>query len=140
MNVRTLALGLVATLAWGCLGPTAGSIALPGLDHEVTAPLAFPAGKELSFPVHADGYDYSGGAYVLLDVTLLRGGVEVARMTCPGFELEGGAGCGSGATHLNGDCSLRVPPGGSDSIRVLATLGDQPVSASFEGLEVYVRD
>lgn len=132
--------GILFGLLYGCLGPTAGEVALPDLNREVEAALAFPAGKALAFAVHADSYDNAGGNYVMLDVTLVRKGQPVARMACAGFELEGGAGCGSGATHLNGDCAIVVPEGGSDAIRITATLADPLNSASFEGLAVYLRD
>jgi hypothetical protein len=123
-----------------CLEPTAGQVDLPGLDQPVEKKLSFAEGKELSFPVHVDSYDYAGGNYVVIDVTLLRGGAEVGRMSCQGFELEGGAGCGSGATHLNSDCSMKVPAGGADAIRAVAKLQDKSNRADFKGLSVYIRD
>jgi len=123
-----------------CLGPTAGQVDLPGLDTPIDKSLTFPAGKRLEFAVHADEYDYSGANYVLIEVTLLRAGVPVEKMACQGFELEGGAGCGSSATHANSSCTIRVPAGGSDAIRVIATLADKGNQASFKGLSVYIRD
>lgn len=140
MKGRQWVLGVACGLACGCLGPTVGSVELPGLDREVEAKLPLQAGKVLSFPVHADSYEYSGGNAVVLDVTLLRSGREVARVACAGFSLDGGSGCGSGATELNSDCALRVPEGGSDTIRVVATLADPSNTATFEGLAVYIRD
>ncbi|WP_437956002.1 hypothetical protein WME76_31670 [Sorangium sp. So ce119] len=135
---------VVAALGTGvllsCLGPTAGQVDLPGLDVPVEKAISFPAGKELEFPVHADRYEHSGGNHVRIEVTLLRGGAPVGAMACDGFELEGGAGCGSGATHMNSSCSMTVPAGGSDAIRVVARLADRSNSASFEGLSVYIRD
>ena len=133
------ALGIGA-LVLSCLGPTAGQVDLPGLDTPVEKALSFPAGKKLEFPVHADSYEYSGANYVRVEVTLLRGGAPVGTMACDGFELEGGAGCGSGATHLNGSCEMEVPAGGSDAIRVVASLADKGSSAKLEGLSVYIRD
>lgn len=134
--VAALALGLLLS----CLGPTAGQVDLPGLDTPVEKKLSFAQGKELEFPVHAESYEYSGANYVVIDVTLLRGGAPVATMACQGFELEGGAGCGSSATHMNSGCSMKVPAGGSDAIRVVARLQNPASTAKFKGLSVYIRD
>jgi len=123
-----------------CLGPTAGQVDLPGLDTPVEKPLAFPAGKDLSFAVHTGSYNYSGANNILIDVTLLRGGAPVEKMSCTGFRLEGGAGCGSSATHQNSGCMMKVPAGGSDAIQVVATLSNKSSKASFEDLSVYIRD
>lgn len=141
---RDRARAAVAALGVGvllsCLGPTAGQVELPGFDAPVEKALSFPAGKALEFPVHAESYEHSGANNVRIEVTLLRGGAPVDSMACDGFELEGGAGCGSSATHLNGSCAMTVPPGGSDAIRVVARLANRNNSASFEGLSVYIRD
>ena len=123
-----------------CLGPTAGEVPLSGLDAPAEKAISFPEGKELDFAVHTESYDYSGANHVIIEVTLLRGGAPVEKMACKGFELEGGSGCGSSATHMNSSCSLKVPPGGSDAIRVVATLEHKSRKAKFEGLSVYIRD
>ncbi len=133
------AAGLLGVLA-SCLEPTVGRVDLAGLDAPADKKLALPAGKHLSFAVHTDSYDHSGSNYVLVDVTLLRGGKPVGTMSCRGFEFEGGSGCGSSATHANSDCAMTVPAGGSDSIRVVATLEDKRNRASLKGLSVYIRD
>lgn len=133
--VATVVVGALAS----CLEPTAGEIPIPSLDKPAEKPLAFPAGTELSFAVHADEYEYSGYNEVMLDVTLLRGGAPVGSMRCAGFELEGGAGCGSGATHLNSSCSMKVPAGGSEAVRVVASLRDKGNTAKFKGLSLYLR-
>ncbi|WP_437678107.1 hypothetical protein [Sorangium sp. So ce131] len=127
-------------LLLSCLGPTAGQVDLPGLDTPVEKQLSFPAGKQLEFPVHTERYEYSGVNQVLIEITLLRGGAPVGNITCEGFDLEGSAGCGSSATHLNSGCSMEVPAGGSDAIRAVARLADRSGSAKFEGLSVYIRD
>ncbi|WP_437575131.1 hypothetical protein [Sorangium sp. So ce887] len=75
-----------------------------------------------------------------IEVTLLRGGAPVGVMACDGFALEGGAGCGSSATHLNSSCAMAVPAGGSDAIRVVARLVNKGSVARFQGLSVYIRD
>jgi hypothetical protein len=134
------AMALAALGAAGCLGPTAGTVELAGLDKPAEKPLAFPAGKKLEFPVHAESYDYTGKNWVVIDVTLLRAGAKVATMSCKGFELEGDAGSGSSVTNSNSDCTLTVPPGGSDAIRAVATLQDKSGKASFQGLAIYIRD
>jgi hypothetical protein len=131
-----------ALVAWGvasCLNPTVGQVDLPGLDAAFEKKLALPAGKALEFAVHAEEYENSGSNHVVIAVTLLRGGAPVGTMSCKGFELEG-SGCGSGATHLNSDCAMTVPAGGSDAIRVVARLEDPSAHASFKGLAVYIRD
>src|SRR5262245_37058473 len=124
-----VAIAGVVTFA-ACLGPTAGEVALPALDKSVEKPLGFAAGTELEFAVHVDDYEYSGANHILLDVTLLKSGNSVGTMHCAGVEFEGGAGCGSGATHLNSSCSMNVPAGGSDAIRIVASLEEktQPVT------------
>ncbi|WP_438015461.1 hypothetical protein WMF18_31950 [Sorangium sp. So ce315] len=136
--VVVAALGAVALLS--CLEPTAGQVDLPGLDVPVEKAIAFPAGKKLEFPVHADRYEHGGGNHVRIEVTLLRGGAPVGVMACNGFELEGGAGCGTSATHLSSACAMTVPAGGSDAIRAVARLANRNNAASFEGLSVYIRD
>ncbi|XXX74536.1 hypothetical protein WMF30_43500 [Sorangium sp. So ce134] len=137
---RAVLAALGALVVLSCLGPTAGQVDLPGLDVPVEKALSFPAGKKLEFPVHADRYEYSGVNDVRIEVTLLRGGAPVGSMACDGFELEGSAGFGSSATHLNGSCAITVPAGGSDAIRVVARLANRDNSASFDGLSVYIRD
>lgn len=141
---RGRARAVVAALGVGvllsCLGPTAGQVDLPGFETPVEKALSFPAGKELAFPVHADSYEYGGANNVRIEVTLLRGGAPVGVMACNGFELEGGAGCGSSATHLNSSCAMEVPAGGSDAIRVVARLVNKGSVAKFQGLSVYIRD
>jgi hypothetical protein len=49
------ALAVVIALA-SCLGPTAGEVPLAGLDKPAEKSLAFAAGTELGFAVHADKY------------------------------------------------------------------------------------
>lgn len=137
---RSFAVAFGIVISSSCLGPTVGQVDLPALDKAVDKKLVLPAGKQLSFAVHADRYDHSGSNYVVIDVTLLKDGKSVQTMSCRGFELEGGAGCGSGATHAYSDCAMTVPAGGSDAIRVIATLEDKANRASFDGLSVYVRD
>lgn len=139
-RTRAVVAALGVGVLLSCLGPTAGQVDLPGLDVPVEKAISFPAGKELEFPVHADRYEHSGWNHVRIEVTLLRGGAPVGAMACDGFELEGDAGCGSSATHLNGSCAMEVPGGGSDAIRVVATLADKGSSAKLEGLSVYIRD
>jgi hypothetical protein len=141
-DTRWFRRGAVTTLVLGfasCLQPTAGEIPLIALDTPAEKPLAFGAGTELDFAVHADEYEYSGMNQVMLDVTLLRAGTPVGTMRCAGFDLEGGSGCGSGATHLNSSCSIKVPAGGSDAVRAVATLRDKRNSAKFKGLSIYLR-
>jgi hypothetical protein len=131
-----------ALVAWGvasCLNPTVGQVDLPRLGAAFEKKLALPAGKALEFAVHAAEYENDGNNHVILDVTLLRRGAAVGHMSCRGFELEG-SGCGSGATHLNSDCAMTVPPGGSDTVKVIARLENPSNGASFKGLAVYIRD
>jgi hypothetical protein len=135
-----VAAALGAAVVASCLGPTAGEVQLTGFDAPAEKQLAFPAGKELDFAVHVEGYKYSGANNILLDVTLLRGGAPVGNMSCAGFRVKGGSGCGSSATHLNSGCSMKVPPGGSDAIRVVATRESKSNSLTAEGLSVYIRD
>lgn len=118
-------------------GETVASIRLPGLGVAGDAPLAAPAGTWLGFAVHLDSYSYSGRNHVLVNAELLRGGAVVGSTQCRGFEFEGGAGSGCGATEHNSACGIAVPEGGIDAIRVTATL-EAPNEVSLEGLEVRV--
>lgn len=135
-----LAGGLALWALASCLGPTAGTVILPGFDKPVEQPLVMAGGKELGFPVHADEYEYSGRNHILIEVTLLRAGATVGTMSCAGFEFEGGSGCGSSATHYNSGCSMKVPAGGSDTIRVVARVEDPESKVEVKGLQVYIRD
>lgn len=137
-EILAWALGISAIAS--CLGPTAGTVSLSGFDKPVEQPLAFAEGKELSFAVHTDEYEYSGRNHILIQVTLLRAGAAVGTMSCAGFEFEGGSGCGSSATHMNSACAIKVPAGGSDAIRMVATLEDPGNKATVKGLSVYIRD
>ena len=141
MKARAL-LPLLLLLAVG--GPTScgellTKVPLAGIGKTNEVAVSLPAGTPLEFPVTAASYSYSGAGYLLIDVELLRDRAVVARMTCRGFEFEGGAGAGCGVTHSNSDCALRVPAGGANGVRVGSRLENEGATATFEGLAVEVR-
>ena len=119
-------------------GKTVATVRLAGVGATGEARIALAAGADLGFAVHADKYSYSGPNHVMVHAELLRGGSVVQTMTCAGFELEGGAGSGCGATHQSAECSMTVPPGGADTVRVKTSL-ENDNELSIEGLEVRIK-
>lgn len=134
-RVYGLALCVGALLA---CGKTVATVKLTQIGASGETKIALPAGAEIGFAVHADKYSYSGENHVMVTAELLRAGAVVGTMTCAGFEFEGGAGAGCGATHQSSDCAMTVPGGGADAVRVSTRL-ENGNEASVEGLEVRVK-
>ncbi|MBX3210967.1 MAG: hypothetical protein KF850_02945 [Labilithrix sp.] len=117
------------------------TVATLGYEHVGTVketPLALPPGAKVRLAVRAESYSYFGRNHVMLDAELLKDGAVVAKMSCQGFEFEGGSGSGCKSTHYNSGCSITAPPGGADALRV-GTRMENGNGASIEGLSVLVK-
>ncbi len=130
---------LLVVLAFGCT-KTMATIKLPkGVGSTEQIAFNVAPNTSVSFGVHASKYSYSGGNAIMLDGELLKGGAVVARMSCEGFDLEGGAGSGCGATHYNSSCAMKAPASGADTIRIATRMQNPNSSATFEGVEIRVE-
>ena len=123
---------------WSC-GKLVTSVPFSALGTTTEAAVQIAAGTRLTFPVYAKEYSYSGSGYLLIDVELVRDGAVVDRMSCRGFEFEGEAGGGCQTTHDNAECTMTVPAGGAQAVRVAARLERPATSARLDGLAVEVR-
>lgn len=127
----------VVAVLFGC-GKTVGTLAYERVGTTQEIPLTLREGAHIQFAVYAERYSYSGPNRVMLDGELLRRGAVVAKMSCAGWDNEGGAGGGCKTTHYNSDCTMTVPAGGADAVRV-ATRLENDNEASFTGLQVLVK-
>lgn len=121
----------------GC-GKTVATLSYQSIGTTEEVPLALAEGTEVKLAVRAEKYSYSGRNHVILEAALLQGGAVVEKMSCEGFEFEGGAGSGCKSTHYNAACSMTVPKGGADTVRV-GTRMENHNSATIEGLQVLVQ-
>lgn len=117
---------------------TIATIPIGSIGGSGEVPIAAPPGSELGFAVHAASYSYTGQNHILVKSELLKAGRVVATHECQGFEFEGGAGTGCGATHHSSACSITVPPEGADAVRVSTRL-ERSGDVQVEGLEVRVK-
>lgn len=120
-------------------GKTIATIPIGVIGGSGEVAVAAPPGSELGFAVHAASYSYSGRNHILLKSELVKAGRVVASQECQAFEFEGGAGTGCAATHQNSACSITVPPGGADAVRVSTRL-ESAGTVQVEGLEVRVKE
>lgn len=121
----------------GC-GKTVGTLAYERVGTTQEIPLTLQGGAQVRFAVYAERYSYSGPNQVMLDAELLKGGAVVEKMSCAGWDNEGGSGGGCKTTHYNSDCTMTVPAGGADAVRVATRLKNDN-EASFTGLQVLVK-
>lgn len=131
------AIGLVVFALFGC-GKTVATLSYRSIGTTEEVPLALAPGSDVKLAVHAGSYSYSGRNHIMLEAALLKGSAVVETMTCEGFEFEGGAGSGCKSTHYNSTCSMTVPAGGADTVRV-GTRMENDNSATVEGLQVLVK-
>jgi hypothetical protein len=127
---------------FGC-GKTVGTLTYERVGATQEVPLTLKGGTQIHFAVYAERYSYRGRNQVMLDVELLKGGAVidvVDRMSCAGWTIRGKSKSGGGCktTRYNSDCTMTVPAGGADAVRVATRLmnGNE---ASFTGLQVLVR-
>jgi hypothetical protein len=140
MNEKRRGPYVVALLVGALLacGKTVATIPIPSIGKAEQVALPMAGGSKIGFAVHAGKYTYSGSNGLGVEAELLKGGVVVAKHACIGFDFEGGAGSGCGATHYNSSCTMSVPPGGADTVRVNTHVDGG--SANFTGVEIRILE
>jgi hypothetical protein len=140
-----LATGVGVTLVgafvlWQILHPAEVLARLPiaqvGVPVEVRATMP---GPKHTVAVAADVVRWSDGSCLMLDVEAFKGEARVAQYSCCGWRSRrGGWGSAVLAYKTTSACTLALPAGGADRVKV-ATRLTRPDGPKFEGLEVRIE-
>jgi hypothetical protein len=118
-----------------------GSIDIRAVGQAAEAPFHLKAGDALLFGLGAS-YRYSGNPAIMLEVSLRRGGSEVAETRCNMKSFKGFGSMGTGHQVWYGDmgwhCVIDVPPGDATSVRVTVTKQGEG-SLSLSDMSVLVK-
>ncbi len=128
-----VAIPLLGLLVWMIVdkvgtvtAPQIGQVSVSRMGEPVETKLMPRVGKPLIFALETS-YDYSGGCAVILNVSLLSDGKEVASTECTMKSFGGVSPAGNGHNTWYGNagwtCELAVPQAGANSVRVTVRKG-----------------